>query len=217
MNELRIQEAHSRKERERRLRQLEILRAARELFVTKGFRETTLEEIAHHAEFGKGTLYNYFPSKEDIFFGIVEQAMHDSLAIARECMAAPGTVKDRLSLYAQRFILYVKANGELLHSIYHELGRSDNPGTASKLREFLRRGRTASEIVATQLQEELGDGTLRGTDPVQLATLFDGMLRGYCFHRFALDRRRGDDNIAATAELITSVFLEGIVQKKGRG
>jgi TetR/AcrR family transcriptional regulator, repressor of fatR-cypB operon len=217
MNDLLSQETSSRKERERRLRQQEILKAARELFVTKGFRDTTLDEIAHHAEFGKGTLYNYFASKEDIFFGIVEQATNDYLSVARDCMAAPGSLKERLLLYAQRFILYVRDNGELIHSIYHELRRSDNPATTTKLRELMKRARSVSDILAAHLREEIGEGAVRSGDPVQLVILFDGMLRGYCMHRFVLDRRRSDDDFTPAAELITSVFLEGIVEKKGRG
>ena len=91
-------ESPSRKEREKLARQQEILKAARELFVTKGFRETTLEEIARLAEFGKGTLYNYFASKEDLFIGIIEQVTDEMLAIARESMAAPGGAHEKLHL-----------------------------------------------------------------------------------------------------------------------
>ncbi len=62
-----------RKERERLARQQDILTAARELFLRQGYHETTLEEIARHAEFGKGTIYNYFDSKEDLFLAIFDQ------------------------------------------------------------------------------------------------------------------------------------------------
>ncbi|MBK7257414.1 MAG: helix-turn-helix transcriptional regulator [Ignavibacteriae bacterium] len=75
MSEHPTQETLSRKEREKRARQQDILKAARELIATKGFRDTTLDEIAQKAEFGKGTLYNYFASKEDIFHAIIDQAI----------------------------------------------------------------------------------------------------------------------------------------------
>jgi TetR/AcrR family transcriptional regulator, repressor of fatR-cypB operon len=217
MSELISHESLSRKEREKRARQKEILKAARELFVSKGFRETTLDEIAHHAEFGKGTLYNYFDSKEEIFIGIIEQAVEETLAIACESIATPGGVREKLLLYAHRLISYVKDNGELLHVIYHELHRGDAPANVAKLREIINRSRGAWEVLAEPLRTGIDDGTLRNCDPLQLVVLFDGMLRGYCFQRFVIDPARADDDFAAAAEFITSVFFDGIVERKSKG
>lgn len=44
-----------------------ILAAAREIFGEKGYHSTTSEEIAKRAGVGKGTIYQYFESKRDIF------------------------------------------------------------------------------------------------------------------------------------------------------
>lgn len=217
MSELFSQESLSRKEREKLSRQKEILKAARELFVSKGFRETTLDEIAHHAEFGKGTLYNYFASKEEIFFGIVDQAVEQTLAIARESIATPGGVREKLLLYAHRLISYVRDNGEFLHLIYHELHRGDAPANVAKLREIIDRARGVWEVLAEPLRTGIDDGTLRNCDPLQLVILFDGMLRGYCFQQFEVERTRPDDDFSAAAEFITSVFLDGIVERKSKG
>jgi TetR/AcrR family transcriptional regulator, repressor of fatR-cypB operon len=209
-------EALSRREREKRVRQQEILKAARELFVSKGFRETTLDEIARHAEFGKGTLYNYFESKEDLFSGIIEQAIDEMSAIARESIAVPGGVREKLIVYARRLIAYVRENGELLHVIYHELHRSEDPANVTKLRQMIGRAQGAWDILAEPLKKEIESHTLRDCDPRQLVVLFDGMLRGFCFDRFTVDRTSTVDD-AAAAEFITSVFLEGIVKRKGKG
>ena len=43
-----------------------IAQAAAEIFVHKGFGQTTVQEIATRAGIGKGTIYEYFPSKEAI-------------------------------------------------------------------------------------------------------------------------------------------------------
>ena len=83
MSEHTTQATLTRREREKLARQQDIVNAALELFAAKGFRDTTLDEIAQKAEFGKGTLYNYFASKEDIFHAIIDQAINDSISIAR--------------------------------------------------------------------------------------------------------------------------------------
>jgi AcrR family transcriptional regulator len=54
--------------RERRSSELlqRLLGAAMNLFADKGFAETTVEDITNAADVGKGTFFNYFPSKEHI-------------------------------------------------------------------------------------------------------------------------------------------------------
>ena len=56
-----------RKEREKQQRANDILEAARMLFETKGFLNTTLQDVAKAAEISVGLIYRYFESKEDIF------------------------------------------------------------------------------------------------------------------------------------------------------
>ena len=123
----------------------------------------------------------------------------------------------KLLLYAHRLISYVKDNGELLHVIYHELNRGDAPANVSKLREIIGRAHGTWEVLAEPLKTGIDAGALRRCDPLQLVVLFDGMLRGYCFHRFAVERTYDDKDFFAAAEFITSVFLEGIVERNSKG
>ncbi len=48
-----------------------ILLAARELFLRKGYSNTTIDEIMSMAGLGKGTMYLYFKSKEDLFLSLI--------------------------------------------------------------------------------------------------------------------------------------------------
>ncbi len=57
----------SRQEREKQQRITTILSAAKELYATKGYQETSLADIARACELGKATLYYYFPNKEAIY------------------------------------------------------------------------------------------------------------------------------------------------------
>lgn len=52
-----------------------ILSAAKELFETKGVDNTTMDDIAKHADYSKSTIYVYFKSKEDIYNSIVSDYM----------------------------------------------------------------------------------------------------------------------------------------------
>ena len=62
-----------RKVRERLTHRKEILLAAEKVFAAKGFFPTTMSQIALEAEFGTGTLYKYFKSKEDLYFTLIDE------------------------------------------------------------------------------------------------------------------------------------------------
>ena len=56
-----------RKEREKKLRKEQIHGAAKEIFLQKGFRSTTMEDIAKKAELSIGAIYQYFNNKDDLY------------------------------------------------------------------------------------------------------------------------------------------------------
>lgn len=61
------------RERRKQDRPGELLEAALDLFVEKGFAATRVEEVAARAGVSKGTLFLYFPSKEDLFKAVVRE------------------------------------------------------------------------------------------------------------------------------------------------
>jgi AcrR family transcriptional regulator len=66
--------------------------AAVELFSRKGFAHTTVEEITKAADVGKGTFFNYFPSKEHVLGYLVSRQqgiVREHQALALEGMKSP--------------------------------------------------------------------------------------------------------------------------------
>ena len=64
-----------------------LFRAALDLFAKKGFAETTVEDITEAADVGKGTFFNYFPSKDHILLAFGEmqlEKLHSSVEEARQ-------------------------------------------------------------------------------------------------------------------------------------
>lgn len=209
-------EALSRKEREKRARQQDILKAARELFAAKGFRDTTLDEIAQKAEFGKGTLYNYFASKEDIFHAIIDQAIENSIAMAHECVDSDGDVRTKLTRYAQASMLYIRDNGELLHAIFVEL-QGGRRSEASRLKDIVKRSREATEVVGAMLQREMDAGTIRQGNPADFVTMLEDMIRGLASRQIFLYGTSSSEEIERHASLIVSVLLDGITVRHSKG
>ncbi|MFH1422403.1 MAG: TetR/AcrR family transcriptional regulator [Planctomycetota bacterium] len=57
-------------------RQEQILKVAGEVFACNGYRRTDVQEIADKLKIGKGTIYRYFPTKENLFLSGVAAKMH---------------------------------------------------------------------------------------------------------------------------------------------
>lgn len=74
--------------RRKEARPAEIVAAALACFAERGFSATRLEEIAQRAGVTKGTLYLYFPNKEELFKAVVRQTLVPLLARNEEVIAA---------------------------------------------------------------------------------------------------------------------------------
>ncbi|MCC7271613.1 MAG: TetR/AcrR family transcriptional regulator [Alphaproteobacteria bacterium] len=68
-------------------RPAEIVAAALDAFAERGFAATRLEDVAARAGISKGTLYLYFPSKEELFKAVVRQTLLPNLAEAERRLA----------------------------------------------------------------------------------------------------------------------------------
>jgi AcrR family transcriptional regulator len=68
------------RQRRKHTRPQELLDAALDLFVEKGFAATRSDEVAQHAGVSKGTLYLYYPSKEELFKAVVRQNLSALIA-----------------------------------------------------------------------------------------------------------------------------------------
>jgi AcrR family transcriptional regulator len=72
------------RQRRKEARPQELLDAALALFVEKGFAAARSEEVATRAGVSKGTLYLYFPSKEELFKAVVRQNLSTLIAEGQE-------------------------------------------------------------------------------------------------------------------------------------
>jgi AcrR family transcriptional regulator len=67
--------SHGRRERRSAETRERLFRSALDLFARKGFTETTVEDITEAADVGKGTFFNYFPSKDHILLAFGEMQL----------------------------------------------------------------------------------------------------------------------------------------------
>jgi AcrR family transcriptional regulator len=66
-----------------------ILRAAADVFTARGF-EATLDDVAHHAGVGVGTVYRRFPNKEALAEALFHERLDGLVELAEQALAQPG-------------------------------------------------------------------------------------------------------------------------------
>lgn len=116
----------SRKERERQFKRREIVTAARIVFARRGFANATLDEIAEMAEFGKGTLYNYFSSKEELFETVLADGLDEIMEIATgTCGVDAVEVRDAYRSFAKRMFSYLFNNTSMHALIMREVHKME--------------------------------------------------------------------------------------------
>jgi AcrR family transcriptional regulator len=100
--------AAKRLEREREARRIEILDAARKLFLEQGVNKTTMDKIAEAAETSKPTIYSYFHSKNDIVCTLLTHRAKDltDTLVAGDFPEEPG---ERLLAMGKCFLEYMSA------------------------------------------------------------------------------------------------------------
>jgi AcrR family transcriptional regulator len=77
-------ESKPRWQRRKQARPAEILAAALDLFRARGYAATRIEDVARRAGVTKGTVYLYFPSKEELFKALVREAVLPNILRAEE-------------------------------------------------------------------------------------------------------------------------------------
>jgi AcrR family transcriptional regulator len=86
-----------------------ILHAARELFVTEGYRPVSMRRIAERIEYSPAAIYGYFTSKDEIFFALAEEGFRTMQAAAR---VAAGAQSDPLAAMRAGFWAYYQFSRE---------------------------------------------------------------------------------------------------------
>ena len=77
-------------------RKQELLKIAYQMFIQKGYEETSIDEIIAEAHIAKGTYYYYFPSKEATLEEVINMMISDEVRRAKEIVSAPIPVPQKV-------------------------------------------------------------------------------------------------------------------------
>jgi AcrR family transcriptional regulator len=198
-----------RKEREREGRRKGIVNAARQLFFTKGYPLTTMDDIADKSELSKGTLYLYFKSKEDIYHAIVLAEMEVLVPLMEK--TANENVKgiDKVMALAGVYAEFIKRHRDFITLInYNEVYNIANETTPTQ--ERLRRASGSMlKIMVESIRTGISDGSIRDTVNPMLSSLILSY-SGQSVLRLSAREADLKNNFGSTPEQVINAFFDFI-------
>jgi AcrR family transcriptional regulator len=154
-----------------------ILEAARTVFARKGYADTGVEDIAEQAGIGKGTLYLYFPSKEQIYLAALLEEARKLDAESREAMAAAEGWEEKLRAFVEVRLRYFDGHQDFMR-IYMTEFRSMCLMGRPVHSELQRLTERCEAQLAQMFAAAAGRGEIREIDPELAALTVSDMIRG---------------------------------------
>lgn len=200
----------SRREREREARRREILDAAIRLFAEKGFEQTTLDEIAQKAEFGKGTIYHYFKNKEELIITYLQEGVEYFIKLGKNSAQMPNlSASQKLKHYAHHMTKFVRENEHFVRVMVFELLRIVKMESEDSCGLYCRR-QELNEIIAGIIESGIADGEFKPLSPIGMAELFLNLFRIQNFTNIIEKREPLSDE---DLKLIETIFFDGLSTK----
>src|SRR5260370_27876260 len=154
-----------------------ILQAARAVFARQGYANTVVDDIASEAGIAKGTLYLYFPSKEQIYLAALLEEARRLDADSRAAMSSASTWRDKLSAYMPVRLDYFESHQDLLRiymTQFRGMCMQGKPLTA----EFTHLAQEGEAQLAQMFAAASARGEIRPVDPELAALTVSDMIRG---------------------------------------
>jgi AcrR family transcriptional regulator len=134
-----------------------LLDAAAKVFVERGYRDASLDQIASRAGYSKGAIYWHFDGKEDLFLTLVDERVHKPTHEMVELLASAPSDQDMGPEASRRFVEVLRSERELLvllHEYWSQAIR--DPKLRARYAERQRRLRASVASALAKRAENLG-------------------------------------------------------------
>jgi AcrR family transcriptional regulator len=180
-----------------------ILEAAARAFSAKEFDEVLCDEIAAEAGIGKGTLYRYFDTKDDLYFATILHGFAELYAHLAQKLPGEDSPARKLERVAREMLEFFWHRRHFFGLLY----RSE--------RRFLKHESQLTEnrekvehLIQEVIEEGVRKGVFRAVNPRIAAVMFLGMIRSVSLFR------RDDDRAETLANALLGIFAVGITSER---
>ncbi len=161
-------------------RHAEIISAAEKVFDEFGYAQATMDTVASRAGLSKGTIYNYFPSKSDLFRAVFAEGISETETEVQNLSCSPLPARDRLGRLLEFWFSRMSDHnrlGRLILEFWANAARQERQGELAQMFQQLYTAHRA--MIVSIIDDGVANGEFKvefGSDVA--ASLIMGILDG---------------------------------------
>ncbi|MCS7213861.1 MAG: TetR/AcrR family transcriptional regulator [Candidatus Calescibacterium sp.] len=188
-----------------------IIKVATKLFGKYGFAGTSMDEISEKVGIKKASLYHHFPSKQDIYFELIDKVLTEILDIFQISFTSDDIIKDS-EMFFEKIMDYISKNQDYIKILVREL-LDENIPIRQLSQEYVPKLLNFGEKI---IGEGVRKGIFReGIDPIQLSVTLTGAVLIYFLFIPILDpfipNPLSKKSIETRVKHMVDIFLNGII------
>lgn len=183
--------------------QRNILKRAAAVFARVGYVSSTITDLAKAIKVSRGALYHYFPSKEAILYGILDNQTLAFLEVVEEAMQSSHVAVEQLRSVTKAIVEFNARSSDeqvILLNDLDQLAVREREAINDRQREIL--DRLSDLLIRVDTQGKITPGTKR---------VYTMMYLGIINYTFAWYDPNGKVKPAEFADLATDLFLNGFL------
>jgi AcrR family transcriptional regulator len=190
-------------------RRQEILAKAIDLFATHGYAGTDTQLLADALKVGKGTLYRYFPSKQELFLAAVDtivRQMHERIEAGQAGVVDP---LEQIRQVILAYLTFFAEHPEFVELLIQERALFKDRGQSTYFQQRQRNIERWRDVYRRLMSE----GRVRPMPPERITTVISDLVYGTMFSNYFANCA---PNPAAQVEAILDVVWNGILSDRQR-
>jgi len=179
---------------------LAIVRCAAEVFSQREFHEVLTDDIAQRLGIGKGTIYRYFGSKEELYLAAIGQGLDGLHAAVTAVLRQDAPLETTIEAVVRTMINHFWRQRDffvLMHRLEPKL-------KARERADWRKRRAEVMTMIRRVLERGIPRGEIDRINTALAVELLFGMIRAACLNRAENDR---PDELS---RLVTALFLRGV-------
>jgi len=189
-------------------KRVRILEAAKVVFSEDGYHGATVDRIAERAGVAKGTVYLYFTSKTELFWGVVEYGFSIIEESIKKAMEEIDDPMERIEKGVFSFAEYMEKNKELFLTLMYEPPSLKIPEMRKR---FIKRMRKIQKIIEDVIEEGIEKKIFKPINKNVIASVVMGMVRGVVFRNIFLEKGK---NLKEVVSEVVEIMKNGILRKE---
>jgi AcrR family transcriptional regulator len=179
---------------------VQLLGAARDVFVAQGYHAAGMDEIAERAGVSKPVLYQHFPGKLELYLALLDESVDELVTHVSEALSSTTDNRERVPATVRAFYDYVAGEGGAFRLIF-ESDLSNEPAVRERLDRTMF---DCAETISRFIREDAG---ISEEDAHLLGVALVGMAQVSARQWLSSDRKITKD---AAEQLIARLAWRGI-------